>query len=104
MLSHGGFDLHYSNMNDVDGSSCAYSPLISSFREMSIQIICPFLIGLFVLLMLSYKSYLCILDMNYLLLYVYNSKCFSSFSGLSFYFLCSVSLPFLLLLILFVSM
>ena len=43
---------------------------------MSIQIICLFLIGLFVLLLLSYKSYLCILDMNYLL-YVYNCQIFS---------------------------
>ena len=69
---------------------------------MSIQIICLFLIGLFVLLMLSYKSYLCILDMNYLL-YVYNCQIFSLIFWFVFLLFGSVSLLFLLFLVLFVS-
>ena len=84
MVSHGGFDLHYSNMNDVERSFLCLFTTYFLFGEMSIQIICLFLIGLFVLLMLSYKSYLCILDMNYLLLYVYNSQIFSLIFWFSF--------------------
>ena len=89
-ISHFGFDLYF------PGDEHLFIYLVTIFRsfffgEMSIQVLCQFLIGLFGFLLLSCRSFLYILGINLLKAY-----------GLKIFFFLFYMFPFNLLIVFFV--